>query len=296
MDIAKYIGLYLLKNNFCYLHGLGNLEIKRKPAAYDGEALHAPEYEVTLTPGGSIDDALANFIATHEQTSISKAANAIRDFSIAARAELAAGKEVEIPGIGKFLERNGVISFVANAQLQHVPPPIPVIRMAKRTEEQPDFRRNNQEENTGSEIAWGKIVILAVIAIIVIAGGVLAYRYFSNRPAEPARQDTAVVQPMAQPPVVAAPADTTLRKDSAAAPAALPDGDYTIVLNSYPSRSAADRRASVLARNGNQVEVSAQDSAHFLVVMHMPRSTADTARMLDSLRRFFNPKGVYILR
>ena len=43
MDIAKYIGLYLLKNNFCYLHGLGNLEIKRRPAVYEGDSLHAPE-------------------------------------------------------------------------------------------------------------------------------------------------------------------------------------------------------------------------------------------------------------
>src|SRR6185437_14180538 len=102
MDVAKYIGLFLLKNHFCYIHGLGNLELHKKSASYDGTALQAPSYEVVVTPAGSIDDNLANFIATNEQTSISKASNALRDFSIQARADLQAGKEVLIPHIGKF--------------------------------------------------------------------------------------------------------------------------------------------------------------------------------------------------
>src|SRR5438094_932824 len=97
MDIARYIGLFLLKNKFAYVHGLGNLELTRMAASHDGQMLNAPQYDVRLTKGGSIDDTLANYIATHEATSISKAANALRDFSIAARADLAAGKEVVIP-------------------------------------------------------------------------------------------------------------------------------------------------------------------------------------------------------
>ena len=67
MDIAKYIGQYLLKNSFCYIHGLGNLEISKKPAFYDGKSLQAPTYEIVLSSGGSIDDNFANFIATNEQ-------------------------------------------------------------------------------------------------------------------------------------------------------------------------------------------------------------------------------------
>src|ERR1044072_3745785 len=112
MDIAKYIGLFLLKNNFVYLHGLGNLELKKKPAAYDGEALRAPEYDVVRPPGGSIDDTLANYIATHEQTSISKAANALRDFTTATRAELAAGKAVEVRGGGKVVDNKGAVRSI----------------------------------------------------------------------------------------------------------------------------------------------------------------------------------------
>lgn len=78
MDVAKYIGTFLLKNQFCYIHGLGNLELRRKPASFDGEALQGPQYTVVLTSGGSIDDNLAAFIANGEQTSISKAASTLR--------------------------------------------------------------------------------------------------------------------------------------------------------------------------------------------------------------------------
>ncbi|MBS1615040.1 MAG: hypothetical protein JST06_02880 [Bacteroidetes bacterium] len=296
MDIAKYIGLYLLKNNFCYIHGLGNLEIRRKAAEYDGESLRAPEYEVTLSPGGSIDDALANFIATHEQTSISKAANALRDFSIASRAELAAGKEVEIPGVGKFIEQNGLTRFVGSPQLQHTPPPVPIIRMAKRTEEQPVFHHDTTQEKPASEIAWGKIVMLALALLIILAGGIFAYRYFSSRPATPVvMQDTAIVQPAPEPPVATLPVDTSHVIDSTTTKPAAPSGDFQVVLNSYSSRPAAEKRKDALKRNGNNVELVSKDSSNFFVVLNMPRSTADTTRMLDSLRRFFNPKGVYIL-
>jgi hypothetical protein len=73
-------------------------------------------------------------------------------------------------------------------------------------------------------------------------------------------------------------------------------GEYTIVLNTYSTRAAADHRLGTLTKNGNKVEVLARDSATYMVVMHMPITSGDTTRTLDSLRRFFNPKGVHILR
>src|ERR1700761_3899449 len=115
MDIAKYVGLFLLKNHFCYVHGLGNMELRKRTANYDGTALQAPSYDVVVTPGGSIDDNLANFIATIEQVSISKAANELREFSAQTKKDIADGKEVAIPGIGKFVEEKGKVKFITDA-------------------------------------------------------------------------------------------------------------------------------------------------------------------------------------
>src|SRR5690606_10255444 len=134
-DVAKYIGLFLLKNKFAYVHGLGNLEIKKKPAAYEGEALTGSVYEIELTPMGSIDDNLANFIATNEQISISKASNALRDFSTEAREKLEQGETVSIPSIGIFAEENGKIVFITDPHFQFNPTPIPSIRVARKKDE-----------------------------------------------------------------------------------------------------------------------------------------------------------------
>jgi nucleoid DNA-binding protein len=289
MDIAKYIGLFLLKNNFVYLHGLGNLELKKKPASYDGDALHAPEYDVALTPGGSIDDNLANYIATHEQISISKAANALREFSTATRAELSAGKEVEIPGIGKFVEeQNGLVRFLANPHLKHVPPAVPMLRMSKRLEEAPDFRRESIDNSPGGEgngVAWGRIALLGLLMVVIIGGIVLGFRYF-NAPDAPVAADT-VAAAFTQP---AAPVMDTVQ----AAPP--PPTGYTIVVNTYYTRAAAERRMGTLDKAGHHAEIVSRDSTSYLVTLRVPGPSADTVRMLDSLRRFFNPRGVYILK
>ena len=133
MDIAKYIGLFLLKNHYCYIHGLGNMELVKRPATHDGKALQPPSYEVQVTPGGSIDDNLANFIATNEQISISKAANTLREYSIQARKDMAEGKEVPIPHIGHFIEGGGRVKFVTDANFRYTPAGIPTIKNSKKT-------------------------------------------------------------------------------------------------------------------------------------------------------------------
>ena len=302
MDIAKYIGLYLLKNNFCYIHGLGNLEIRKKPATHDGQALSAPTYDVLLTPGGSIDDSLANFIATHEQTSISKAANALRDFSIATRTLLQEGKEVEIPALGKFIQTNGVVKFVPDPNLQYAPAPIPVLRTAKRVEEAPSFKMTDNEESSYSSVSgmnWGKIAAVGGAVIVLCLIAFFAIRYLNNRkPAAPVTEQLAPDTTLLKPPVAVTPVDTSKPKDTVAtAPApALNNGETRVILGTYTTRMAAEKRLKTLTTNGNKVELMAKDSSSFFVVMPITFAPADSAKTLDSLRRMFNPKGVSIYK
>jgi nucleoid DNA-binding protein len=303
MDIAKYIGLYLLKNTFCYIHGLGNLELKKRPAQHDGQVLQGPVYEVTLSLTGSIDDSFANFIATHEQTSISKAANALRDFSIATRTDLAAGKDVEIPSLGRFTEQNGLIRFVTDPNLQYTPPAIPILRTSKRLEEAPSFGMKTPVDygySSTGRINWGKIglwgAIVAVVVILIIFG----IRSMNNSAGPPV--DNMVPQSaQATATPENAQTDTTVSAAAAPPPAATAataqaDGKARVILGTYTSRGAAERRIKTLSSNGNTVELVAKDSTSFLVVMPIILNAADSARTMDSLRRMFNPKGVSVLR
>jgi hypothetical protein len=316
MDVAKYIGLFLLKNHFCYIHGLGNLELRKKPATYDGAALQAPSYEVVVTPAGSIDDNLANFIATNEQTSISKAANALRDFSIQARADLQAGKEVPIPHIGKFAEENGKILFITDPHLQYTPPGIPTLRASRRVEEDREKYDNAQQQqqkpvqpvynpvnyepssttsDSGGSLNWGRVILAAVVLIVIIALAVFGYKYVKEHhnkisPPTPPITDSALNRPKV---------DTAqVRRDSVAVAAINSDTvttTYQMVIDTYPTRKKAMERVVKMKNYGHgDLNIIAKDSSTYLVIMPVKCAPADTTKVMDSLSRDFNPAGITI--
>lgn len=301
MDIAKYIGLYLLKNNYSYIPGLGNLEMKKRPATHDGTALNAPAYEVVVTPGGSIDDSLANFIATNEQISISKAANGLREFSTQARLDLQAGKEVVIPALGKFIETGGKIQFITDPHIQYTPRAIPTVKHVAHTQErQADQRSLYTNPNiTKKDVNWLKIALFVLVPVVLIVAVVLGMNYMNSQPEEETVVDTPVVEQT----VVQAPpqVDTTVVDTMAtAAPASnvvAANGmlNFKVILNEYKNNAAADKRAAKLKSYGySTVEVAMKDSSTYYVLLPMSAAPADTTRVLDSLKRTLNPKGVSI--
>jgi hypothetical protein len=159
---------------------------------------------------------------------------------------------------------------------------------------------------TTGKINWGKIGLWGGIAAIVIIFIIFGIRAMNNSagpvaPADNTAPATAQTTTSASAlsdntqidTTVAAP--TTTPPTAAATPAAA-DGKIRVVLGVYPSRSAAERRIKTLTSNGNTVELVAQDSSNFLVVMPIAFGTADSTRTIDSLRRMFNPKGVRILQ
>lgn len=326
MEVAKYIGLFLLKNKTCYIHGLGNLELKRKPAMYDGSALLAPSYEVNVVPVGTVDESLANFIATNEQISISKASAALKDFSTQTKAQIAAGRYVTIPSIGKFAETNGKLQFITDPHLQYALPAIAIQRSPARrvdnTAAKPIVQTPSpaapampsytptaepEEETEGVRLNWGRILLVGIILAATIALAVFGYRYMKGkRGAIPAADTTTLqttVQPQYTPPVVAdtVQTDTSLIDDGEPAtgttPATINKGplvNFRVILNVYDERPKAEKRLQRLRSYGNKVDMIAEDSTTFFIVMPVSASSSDTSRILDSLQRNFNPDGVSI--
>lgn len=330
MDVAKYIGLFILKNHFCYIQGLGNLEMKKRPASYDGRALHAASYDVLLVPAGSLDDSLANFIATNEQISISKAANALREYSLQAKADLQAGKDVIIPSIGKFVDVEGKTTFVTDPKLQYTTPAIPVVRLSKREEAaqvastssrpssayQPPVTaaaatpayQPQYEEETGSRLNWGRIILVAVIILAFIGLNVAGYMYYF-KPKKHVSAPVTVQPPPATDtpqtqPALPITADTTVKvTDTSATTVMLPESNiavknnvlyYKVILNTYYSKEKAERRFKQLRGNGTKVELVAEDSLNYYIVLPIHSASRDTSRILDSLSTLYNPNGVSI--
>jgi len=331
MDVAKYIGLFILKNHFCYIQGLGNLEMKKRPASYDGRALHAASYDILLVPAGSLDDSLANFIATNEQISISKAANALREYSLQAKADLQAGKEVIIPAIGKFVDVEGKTTFVTDPRLHYATPPIPVVRLNKREDApatpssqktgttapyQPTVTTASpayqppayEEEETGRRLNWSRIILVAAIFLVFIALNIIGYNYIKHRKTAipPAVVENPVppkdTTPLPQS-VMPITADTTTKADTAAPPVMLPESNiavknnflyYKVILNTYYSKEKAEKRYKQLRGNGTKVDMMTEDSLNYYIVLPIRSTSKDTTRILDSLSTLYNPNGVSI--
>ncbi len=297
MEIEKYIGQFILKNNFCYIHGLGNLELVKRPAVHDGKALQAPTYEVVVTAGGSIDDSFANFIATNEQISISKAANALREYSMQSRKDMAAGKEVPIPGIGKFTEENGRVRFTTDANFRFTPAGMPTLKNSKQLEEQkitPAHKPSYPPPASANSVNWTMVIIVAVLLVILGAGGYGFYYYKSqqaaNQPTPPVVDTTAKV--------IAPPIVDTMRKDTVATAPVIDTNainTYRMVIGEYPTKARAEARLRKLKIDGGKVEIITSDSITFKVLTTVSCRVVDTLHYKDSLQKFYGYKNVSIV-
>ena len=300
MDIAKYIGLFLLKNHYCYIHGLGNLELIKRPGTHDGKALQAPSYEVIVTPGGSIDDNLANFIATNEQISISKAANTLREYSIQARKDMANGAEIPIPHIGNFIENDGKVKFITDENFQFTPAGIPTIRNSKQLEEQNSKlsqKPSYPAPQKADSVNWSMVILVVVLLLILCGGGYGIYYYMNHNNAVPTTvkvpvKDT-VVQKTA--PVVDSAA---MKKDSTGMESSAHDtvisDVYKMVIGDYPTKARAETRVRNLKVNGNIAEIMPKDTAGFYVYMNITCKPSDTTHVKDSLQTLFGYRNVII--
>lgn len=321
MDIAKYVGLFLLKNEYCFMPGIGSLQIEKSPSSYDKDTqkMNPPVYEVKYRQaGGSIDDSFANFIANNERISIAHAANHLKDFCARARTDLREGREVVIPGIGKFTSgTNEAIHFSTDPHLQIEGKAIPFFKNSALVDQKKEEaisniieRTNIREPKADEEIEykapsvnWGKIIALIAILAVVIGGVIFVFWYMNKGNENPQAQPAEVV-PVKDTPATVEPQqpvkDTTVATPATnAAGTVNADGTttYKVALQQYAIREKAESRVAKLKSYGNNtVELYVKDSANYYVVMSVT-SAADTTRIVDSLRKQFNPGGkVMIVR
>jgi nucleoid DNA-binding protein len=312
MDVAKYIGLFLLKNNFCYIHGLGNLELKKKPASYNGDALIPPSYDVILSPSGSIDDNLANFIASNEQISISKASNALRDFSTQARADLSAGRTVGVPAIGTFYEDEGKIRFASDPNFKYAPPAISVTKVHKAIEQTPTLPVTTKTETSGSSrpyvpvhtpseeeedeeragLNWPRIILAAVVVLALAAIVTFAVKKYKGgedalQPVLPTKENAAETVPVA-------PVDTNQATGNPSVQINGATISFKAIIESYSDMAKANKKVGLMRGWGHPVELLTEDTGKYFIVMPVTCSVADTAKILDSLSKIYNPSGVTI--
>ncbi len=312
MDIAKYIGLFLVKNDYCFLPGIGNWEIKRKPAQINSQSenIESPTHILTFSQGlGAIDDQFANFIATNERVSIARVANAIREFSADSKKALSEGEDVLIPGVGTLSGRNNVYNFVQDPSFRAEGRTIPLFKNAVREEAVKEKsiaeiyeetylkepKSSDEIELQKPQVNWGKILLLAFLGVLILGGiGYFIWQstqFSTNTTIEDntnVNTPDALIEDSLTPPSIA-PEDTST---SAPAPNTSTTTSSTIttgakiIINDYTAQEKAEKRLKQLQSYGHQVELVQKDST-FYIVFPVAAGVVDQQQYTDSLKRLF---------
>ncbi len=306
MEITKYIGLYLLKNHFCYIHGLGNLELQKRPVIHDGKSLLGASWEVVVTQGGSIDDNLANFIATNEQVSIAKASNDLRDYSIQTRKDLAAGKTSTIDGIGTFIEENGRVKFITDEHFNFTPGGLPTIKNSRQLDEQmakpakvaktqqPITVAPEPEPTKRKTVNWSRVILVGIVFIILAVSIFVISYYIGHSPHR-----------VAPAPVIDSPQKNNALVDSAhkkidsnavTYPIDTNVNTYKMIIGDYPTMSKAESERRRLKAKGESVDLIVKDSVNYLLLATVNCKAIDTNVVKDTLVHKYNYKDIIIYK
>lgn len=307
MDIAKYIGLFLLKYKYCCLQGLGNLEIKKTPAKHNGTEMVAAVYYTKLNPIGSIDDTFPNFIANNEQVSIAKASNEISEFIRNGKLILNTGGSIIIPSVGAYVMKNNLLTFDldpafslpdTNIVFPVAEQPKPEIAELKNGEEKPyESYTNYNNYNKQRAINWNIIAFWGVIIIIGVSILAWSISYFMKQQ----NPETVMVSESKPELVMEAPADSMVVDSNAivntqASVSGTDTPEYQFVIKEFKNLAQAQKKEKQLISYGYSVSIVNKDSNRFYVVQTMKVAMADTIRVKDSLTKILNPAGVTILR
>jgi hypothetical protein len=309
MDIAKYVGLYLLKNKYCCLQGLGNVEIKRTAAQHDGKELISGTYYATLNPMGSIDDAFPNFVANNEQVSIAKASNEISAFIQESKAKMALGSSVVIPSVGQYVMKEHELHFELDAAfalpnhplLFPIDMPAMAHAEAQKVKDEPSFETYNNY-NKHRIVNWNMVAFWGFIILVgagIIGWGIL---YVMNSQKASNTMLDQAENPSA-PPTELMVSDTGAQQGTDSAITAgnlsgntLDTPSFKFIIKEYKTLAKAEKKQKQLFSYGYNVGVVNKDSNTFYVVNTIKLMPSDTAKMKDSLSRMLNPNGVLIMK
>jgi len=317
MDINKYIGKFLLKNKYCSLPGLGVFDLKKEGAQANAssETISAPVYKITFTPVGSIDDTFASFIATAENVSISNASNNIKEYCKNVKEELAKSGKYDIEFLGRFSLSNNKLIFHQSDDLDMGVEPAPLAPLVEKLKapetpaNKPDY--SYPPARTQRDIPIVKIAVPIVLVVLLAVGAYFGYDYYQKNkdvtPVEATIPEAAPVQVDTLATTIVpdslhradstnAATDTAMQSASNSAAQTAPQAAsfYKVAILSFENEAGANGKATKLKKYGNDASVVSNNGRFFVVIN---ASSNDTTKLVDSLRRFFNPRGqVFIMK
>lgn len=314
MDIAPYIVKFLIKNRYCSLPGLGDFELIKTAAAIkkeSGEIIPA-KFEVKFSSLGAIDDSFASFIAGFENVSISNTSNNIKKFCAHAKEEILQNGKFTITHLGYLTMQNGKITFQQTEELDMGASALPLpeidTKLKSNSNKKLDFsypaaRSISYNKRKGNQ---SKMLIPIIAVLVLLLAAFFVYRYIANNHHESTTEpQSSILTPSTNSATnhttdsasnSTTPSDTnqTNPQTAPSSPIVSNNGLYKVATFTFNDSMTANAKVKKLISFNNKVEIVTKDGK-FLVVILASHPQNDTAKLVDSLRKFFNPKGQVFL-
>jgi hypothetical protein len=332
-DVNRYIGLCLVKNNYCSVPGIGTLRLKKTYAESTGFGELVPTATTVVFEAiNSVDDQFAHFIGMQENISSNNASNMLGKFGKAVKQQVLKGDAYVIEGLGKFVKKGDELGFEVNNSFEIgefvMTPPNPD-KPAEFEHNKVSYTANeptsglkyssNDNVSTSSKSAVAgstKWLIPALLVTVLLAAGYGVFTYLNDQNNKNTKQEvktdevtspvtdtTTVPQatgdlPISAPDTSRAPiADTATKPATDTATASVPAAPVfkgpalKVAILSFATQAAADAKCKKLVSYGNPCIVQQGDSTKWNVVVNLPSTDKPAEKVIDSLRRMFNPGG-----
>lgn len=308
MKIAHLLGQYLLQNKTMQLQGLGEFTMENfydNPFEHEKGKIKIPENAIKFTPNKKCkeDAELIAFISKHTGKIKPLASSDLEDFLNIGNQLLNVSKQFYIEGLGTLvLDANNNLSFSQGGEL--VPAALAedhTIKKKQEIKEEPSNISFSHNQPAASGNGTKKFLItLAVIAALALLGWVVYYFYNQWQESKNTSTVPQDIQPVLPQPVT--PADSTLKQlnDSAANSQKIPAIDsvaagYRVIIETS-KRTRALKRHQDLLDMGYKVNMSTEDSVTFQIFTSINGPLSDTARVRDSIARFFGRRVIIDLK
>lgn len=295
MKIQDILSQYLYKEKSLTLPGLGRFDLDPSVNVYELKEEGWPGNTISFTPDRNavLTDELLQFLVQQTGKMKPLATSDLESYISSGLQLLNIGKPFPIKGIGSLTKaRDDHFLFEQGSPALEKIDSINTDHVRDRTgvaagEEVIDFSHEVRKSSKKTILIFGSLIAIVLLGWAVY----FAIQKMRSAPEEPLVSeqqaamdsnvtivDTAQVATVDTTPVVVptAPVQHTANNSS-----------FQLIVDQYKAKAAADRRVEALKIRGFDVRVNQKDSSTYRVVLQVNRPLADSAYVMDSLRKFY---------
>ena len=290
MNFDSLLAQYLYQNKKLNLPGIGTFEADSSVYVSDDNEKQKPSIGGITFRNANIakaDDDLIEFIKLQTGKMKPLAISDLESYLTLGKQFLYIGKPFYLEGIGTLqLTKDGRFEFIQGEYVTTKLEDPNVERSEGKKRSLHEENRIQQESN--SNVVKIILIVVAVIATVVLIGwgGYYFYTTNANRESTAVAPDSSLLQNSNS---------TLFPEDTVQAPAAVSEntavgptpGMYKFIVETTYNKARALNRYRDLRSFGNKIQLETKDSTFFRLYYSLPAMPEDTARIRDSLNRWF---------